>query len=126
LGADVDVTGIVRVLPPRQEMVKCGGETVLESKCADPLLPALPNARPGTWPDVSITVVKMMDRGTGHGPRAGPRDLADTGLEAAAADAKPVRTSGEFRGSNLCRDLPEPSRRDARDWVLLTSEGPVW
>jgi hypothetical protein len=126
LAADVDVTGIVRVLPKSQALVPCPVERVLESQCQDPLLPALPNARPGSWPDVSITVVKLLDRGTGHGPREGPRELADTGIAAAAADGKPVKAVGQFRGDNLCRDLPEPSRREPRDWVLLTSEGPVW
>jgi len=37
-----------------------------------------------------------------------------------------VRAIGQFRGANLCKDLPEASRRDPLDWVLQTSEGPVW
>jgi hypothetical protein len=37
-----------------------------------------------------------------------------------------VRAVGQFRGANLCRDLPESTRRNADDWVLLTLHGPVW
>ena len=44
-------------------------------------------------------------------------------MHGGAADAAVV---GQFRGANLCRDLPMASRRDPADWVLLTSEGPVW
>jgi hypothetical protein len=125
-GREVDATGIVRMLPASQKRVPCYGEYLLESKCDDYLLPELPNAQIG-WPPVSITVVKISDRGMGPGTRhEGPRALADTGIEAAAADGKPVRALGQFRGANLCRDLPLESRRDPADWVLLTSEGAVW
>ena len=58
--------------------------------------------------------------------RRGARTLAETGVAAAAAEGKPVRAIGQFRGANLCRDLPTESRRDSADWVLLTSEGPLW
>jgi len=129
VGSEVDVTGIVRTLPASQKTVPCpavAGGSALESKCNDPLLPELPNAQP-TWPAASITIVTMSDRGTGRSARGrGPASLADTGVEAAAAAGKPVLASGQFRGANLCRDLPTTSRREPADWVLLTSEGPVW
>ena len=126
LGLDVEVGGIVRVLPEQQKMERCLGGSYAESKCADPLLPELPNARMD-WPAVSLTVVTLSDRGTGpSGRHAGPPSLADTGIEAAAAAGKPVRAVGQFRGANLCRDVAETTRRDPADWLLLTSEGPVW
>ena len=128
MGSDVDVTGIVRTLPAQQKTVPCpaAGGSALESKCEDPLLPELPNSQPN-WPPTSITVVTMSDRGTGRSARgAGPASLTDTGIVAAAAAGKPVRALGQFRGADLCRDLPTASRRDPADWVLLTSEGPVW
>jgi hypothetical protein len=126
MGRDVELTGIVRVLPKSQGKVPCRGERLLESLCDDPLLPVLPNARPD-WPRVSITAIKVVDHGSGEiARRDGARAPADTGLEAAAADGKPVTAVGQFRGANLCRDLPDAGRRDVRDWVLLTSEGPVW
>ena len=37
-----------------------------------------------------------------------------------------MKAVGQFRGANLCRDLADATRRDPRDWVLLTAEGPVW
>jgi len=125
IGIDVDLTGVVRVLPDDQKTVRCRGELVLESKCQDWDLPVLPNAQP-QWPPISITVVRISDRGTTRGSGKERRTLADTGLAAAAADGKPVRALGQFRGANLCQDLPEASRRDPADWVLHTAEGPVW
>jgi hypothetical protein len=127
LGRDVDVRGIVRVLPTKQDVVPCRGTFLLESKCEDYDLPELPNAQLGIWPPVSITVLSLSDRGTGLAARRpGGRTLAETGVEAAAADGKPVRALGQFRGANLCGDLPGVTRRDPADWVLLTSEGPLW
>jgi hypothetical protein len=126
LGLEVEVAGIVRLLPTQQKRVRCYGEMLLESKCEDYLLPELPDAQPG-WPTSSITITRISDRGKGPPSRGGSaRSLADTGIEAAAADGKPVRALGQFRGANLCRDLPAESRRDPADWVLLTAEGPVW
>ena len=89
----------------------CRGVSVVESKCEDWDLPVLPDAQI-QWPPVSVAVTRMVARGTNGGPRPG-RALAD-------------RVLGQFRGANLCRDLPLESRRDPADWVLLTSEGPVW
>jgi hypothetical protein len=126
MGMDVDVTGVVRVLPAKQQIVPCRGTRVLESKCEDWELPVLPD-RQMQWPGVSMTILRMSDRGTNGVPRrTGTRTLADTGVDAAAADGKPVRALGQFRGANLCRDLPPESRREDADWVLLTTEGPVW
>jgi hypothetical protein len=127
LGLDVDVRGIVRVMPGKQKTVPCRGTHLLESKCDDYLLPELPDKRIG-WPETSLTVLSLSDSGTGLSSRRseGGRTLAETGVEAAAADGKAVRAIGQFRGANLCRDLPSVSRRDPDDWVLLTPEGPLW
>jgi hypothetical protein len=124
VGVEVEVTGIVRRVPAHQKIERCYGERLPESKCEDYLLPVLPDAQPG-WPEQSITLLKISDRGKGPARREG-RTLADTGLAAAAADGKPVRAIGQFRGANLCKDLPEASRHDPADWVLHTAEGPVW
>jgi hypothetical protein len=124
MGLEVEVTGIVRTIPPKQQRVPCHGGVYVESKCADWLLPELPDAQLA-WPEQSITLLTISDRGKGV-PRKGTRTLADTGLDAAAVDGKSVRALGQFRGANLCKDLPEASRRDPLDWVLQTPEGPVW
>jgi hypothetical protein len=115
LGMDVDVTGVVRVLPTRQESVPCRGTWVPASKCEDWDLPVLPDAEP-QWPAVSLTVVKMADRGTSGDRAAG----------AGSRSAREGTVAGQFRGANLCRDLPPETRRDPADWVLLTPEGPLW
>jgi hypothetical protein len=112
VGADVDVTGVARVLPAMQATVPCHGRSVPVSQCEDEGLPALPNAQPG-WPAVSITVTKMMDRGTGRSP-----GRSDAGTGEAVV--------GQFRGANLCGDLPLSTRRGGDDWVLLAADGPLW
>jgi hypothetical protein len=114
LGMDVDVTGVARVLPASQKMVPCRGTQVPESKCEDWDLPALPDAE-AHWPPVSISVTRMVERGTGQeARRPAGRSESDTTI------------AGQFRGANLCGDLPAPSRRSPEDWVLLTPQGPVW
>jgi hypothetical protein len=126
MGADVDVTGIVRVLPKSQPMVPCRGDRLPESLCDDPLLPVLPNAR-AEWPRVSITALKVVDHGSGDSARGdGARHPAGGSIEAAAAGGTTVSAVGQFRGANLCRDLPEVTRLDGDGWVLLTLEGPIW
>lgn len=126
LGMDVDLTGVLRVLPAKQSMERCHGGSYPESKCLDWDLPVLPD-RQIQWPEVSITMTRIVDHGSNGVRRpTGTRTLADTGVDAAATDGKPVRALGLFRGANLCKDLPETSRRDPADWVLHTSEGPVW
>lgn len=123
VGRDVDVTGVVRALPSQDDS-PCRG--VGPGTCDDPRLPLRPARQPG-FPQMSISAFSVADRGTGMSAgRRAVRDIADTGLEAAAVDRKPVRAIGQFRGANLCGDLPPASRRDPADWVLLTSEGAVW
>jgi hypothetical protein len=124
MGQEVEVTGIVRRIPGRQQIRPCHGGSYVDSKCDDFLLPQLPDGQTG-WPEQSITLLTISDRGKGL-ERKKARTLADTGIDAAAADGKPVRALGQFRGANLCQDLPEASRRDPADWVLHTPEGPVW
>jgi len=124
-GLDVDMAGIVRVRP---EVDDTPCHRVGPGTCDNPRLPLLPGTQgQPTLPRVTITAYRVTDRGTGMDRgRSGGRALSDTGLDAAAADGKPVRAVGQFRGANLCRDLPESTRRAGADWVLLTSEGPVW
>jgi hypothetical protein len=53
VGQRVEVTGIVRSLPTSQPTVLCRGTMMLETKCADPDLPALPNAQVMRWIEVT-------------------------------------------------------------------------
>jgi len=124
-GLDVELAGIVRNRHPQDDTPCRRG---IPGTCDNPRLELLPGEQTDpTLPRVTITAYRVTDRGTGMDRgRSGGRALADTGLDAAASDGKPVRAVGQFRGSNLCRDLPESTRRAGADWVLLTSEGPVW
>ena len=92
-GVDVDLTGVVRVLPAKQKSVLCRGTYVLESKCEDWDLPVLPDAQI-QWPPVSITIVKMSDRGTSGGPRrSGPRAWPTPGWRRPPPKASPCARS---------------------------------
>jgi hypothetical protein len=124
-GLDVDLAGIVR---NRHQPDDTPCHRGIPGTCDNPRLPLLPGEdNEPLLPRVTITAYRVTDRGTGMTRgRSGGRTLADTGLDAAIADGKPIRAIGQFRGGNLCRDLPEATRRLGADWVLLTSEGPVW
>ena len=127
LGRRIELTGVVRVLPSTQANVLCHGQSVPASKCEDPELPALPNARVD-WPPVSITFFGMSDAGTSDAKAAGPGGLS---LAAIATDAstyvgKTVSVVGLFAGNNLFGDLPAGSQRSPTDWVLKLGAHAVW
>lgn len=71
-------------------------------------------------------------RGLGEPPRPpGVSAAVRVTLEAlvygaGSHDGKLVRVSGSYRGSNLQHDLPEPSRKSSRDWVLKDGYFAVW
>jgi hypothetical protein len=52
--------------------------------------------------------------------------LQDLVYGAGRHDGTLVRVRGTYRGSNVYRDLPEPSRKGARDWVLKDGHFAVW
>jgi hypothetical protein len=124
-GLDVELAGIVRM---RHEQDDTPCHRGIPGTCDYPRLPLLPGEQSQPLlPRVTITGYRVSDRVTGmNRGRSGARALAATGLDAAAADGKPVSATGQFRGANLCHDLPAATRRAPADWVLLTSEGPVW
>jgi len=93
VGMDVDVTGVVRVLPARQGSMMCRGVNVPESKCEDWDLPTLPDAQP-QWPSVSISVTRIVARGTDRGPRVGHGELTPE---------LPVRAERLNRAYGQCR-----------------------
>src|SRR6185295_10748229 len=57
-GLEVEVTGIVRTIPGRQQLRQCHGGSYVESKCDDFLLPQLPDRQMG-WPEQSITLITI-------------------------------------------------------------------
>jgi hypothetical protein len=127
VGRRVEVTGIVRELPTSQKMVPCRGGMIPESKCRDPELPVLPNARPD-WPRVSITVLGLSD--IGAFARAGPApegiDLADVVSSDTSYAGQTVRVVGLFGGRDLLGELPAGSARTEQDWVLRQPPHAIW
>ncbi len=126
MGRRVEVVGLVRVLPERQAILGCGPE----SKCDDPLLPALPDrAAHPDWPQVSVTIWRISDASRDQaGPKVKP---LDTTLEALVSspgkrDGQLVRVVGKFRGRNLYGDLPVKSQRSNSDWVIKDEVWAVW
>jgi hypothetical protein len=127
MGRTVQVTGLVREVPERQNLQPgCG----LDSQCADPQLPALPS-REGNFqiPEVSITVWTGVD--ATDFSKVKEEDAATMTLEGlfqsrGRKDDKPVRVVGKFRGKNLFGDLPTRSQRRSDDWVIKDDVYAVW
>ncbi|HET9317305.1 MAG TPA: hypothetical protein VFQ51_17065 [Vicinamibacteria bacterium] len=127
IGRRVEVTGIVRSLPTSQQMVGCRAQMMLESKCADPDLPALPNAQVD-WPPVSITIFDLSE--SGASPRAAGEsegiDLADIVKPDTAFAGQTVRVIGLFGGRDLLGELPPGSAPSPQDWVLRQPPHAIW
>lgn len=123
----IEVTGVVRALPPSQRTVVCRGQLMLDSKCTDPDLPVLPNAQIG-WPSISLTVITLSDVGPAPAKAAEAEDgvlesLATRGAEMAGQD---IRVVGRFAGRDLFGDLPKGSALTDVDWVLKSGRFAVW
>jgi hypothetical protein len=127
LDRSIEVTGIVRSLPPQQRTVACRGTLMVESKCLDGDLPALPDLQLG-WPPISITVITMSD----VGPAAAAPPEVDTDIlgalatEGARMAGQEVRAVGQFAGRNLFGDLPAGSQQTPSDWVLKRGPHAIW
>jgi hypothetical protein len=127
IGQRVEVTGIVRSLPTTQPTVACRGQMMLESKCADPQLPALPNARID-WPPISITIVELAE--TGSSPRAAVEpeglDLREIVKPDTTYAGQTVTVVGLFGGHDLMSELAPGSARTPQDWVLRQPPHAIW
>ncbi len=127
IGQRVEVTGIVRSLPTHQQVVGCRGQFMPESKCADPDLPALPNAQID-WPPISITIYELAETGTA--PRAAPETeglrLEEIVRPDTAYAGQTVRVIGLFGGRDLLGELPAGSAPTSQDWVLRQPPHAIW
>jgi hypothetical protein len=127
IGQRVEVTGIVRALPTSQRQVPCRAQLMLESKCADPDLPPLPNAQ-ADWPPVSLTIIELA--GAGSAPRAAgePEGLAleEIVKPDTAYAGQTVRVIGLFGGRDLLGELPAGSAPTSQDWVLRQPPHAIW
>jgi hypothetical protein len=128
VGRPIELTGVVRVLPAQQQMVPCFATMMPESKCLDPELPVLPNARQD-WPPVSITFFSIKDV-TPFGEKVpgapGGVSLLEVITHPGPYAVKPITVVGVFAGRNLFGDLPAGSQRTPSDWVLKQGTNAVW
>jgi len=128
VGRPIELTGVVRVLPAQQQMVRCYAQVMPESKCLDPELPVLPNARQG-WPPVSITFFSIVDTtpfGQKKAGAPGGVSLLEIITNPGPYAVKPITVIGVFAGRNLFGDLPAGSQRMPSDWVLKQETNAVW
>jgi hypothetical protein len=135
VGRDVEVVGLVRDVPYRQQCCRegQGGACMMwQSQCDDPDLPALPNLDEGKshWPHVSITVWGITDMTPPPGTQR-KREYKGSSLESLVMnpgdkDGQTLRVVGQFRGKNLYGDLPIRSQRGSSDWVIKDDAFAVW
>lgn len=128
VGRPVELTGVVRVLPAQQQLVPCNAQMIPESKCLDPELPVLPNARQG-WPPVSISFFSIVDAtpfGEKKAGAPGGVSLLEIITNPGPYAVKPITVVGVFAGRNLFGDLPAGSQRTPADWVLKQGTNAVW
>jgi hypothetical protein len=123
VGRRIEISGVARVLPSRQETKLCYAQYLPESKCEDYELPPLPDARLD-WPQMSVTFFGLSDVESlaGTGAAASGLDLA----ELAESVGRTVHVVGLFRGHNLFGDLPTGSEQSPSDWVLKRGRDAVW
>ena len=131
VGLRVEVVGLPRALKESQGTCLFLGQTVPQSICDDPHLPALPDlAGHPFWPRTSLTIWSITDvtpldgrRRDEEEPSLTLRELLD------GADTPPrerVTVRGRFCGRNLCGGLsaPAPSRLRPGSWSA--TEPRVW
>jgi hypothetical protein len=132
-GREVEVTGLVREVPYRQECCQTVPRCILDSECEDPNLPPLPSLNDqgkGHWPHVSITIWGITDMTPARAAER-KREYKRASLEslvmnAGERDGQTVRVVGQFRGKNLYGDLPSRSQRQSSDWVIKDDAFAVW
>lgn len=126
LGREVQVVGLVRPVPERQSVNPACGP---ESRCEDPMLPALPD-RAGCphCPAQSITIWRISDATRAPGPKTKPQEVTLEFLVSnpGRRDGQLVRVVGKFRGRNLYGDLPIKSQRSTTDWVIKDDLFAAW
>jgi hypothetical protein len=121
IGKDVEVTGIVRVVPYR-------GST--DGLRDDPSLPPVPDRANNPFvPEVSITIFSVSDVSASVGKKREEKQritLERLVKNPGSRDGKIVRVVGKFRGHNLYGDLPVKSQRRSADWVIKDDLFAIW
>jgi len=117
VGKPVEVTGVVRLLRPKQYHKGVDMDTI-----EDPGLPVLPPPDP-RLPRVSISFTSIFDATPLEHPRA---DGEGRFVLSEATSRRSLRVVGQFRGANLFNDLPDLPGRDANAFVLKDGNDSVW
>jgi len=130
MGLPVEITGVAREL--RDYQGTCfPTKPIPQSKCDDPLLPALPDRqnRP-QWPRSSITYWSV-----GDATPVKPLELWEPNRDSTLVRLtrtpeefgdQSVTVLGQFCGDNLYGDLPAESRRKPSDWVIREGDAAIW
>jgi hypothetical protein len=130
VGLRVEVVGLPRALTQRQGTCLFLNQSVPQSICDDPQLPATPDlaGRP-FWPQMSLTIWSIADVTPLDGRRRGEEEALPTLRELLdGADTPPrehVIVRGRFCGRDLCGGLAAaPPTPEA--WVLEREGAAVW
>ncbi len=129
VGLPVEVVGLPRALKQSQGTCQFLGQTVPQSICDDPHLPATPDlAGHPFWPNMSLTVWNFTDM-TPLGGRRREDEETPTLRELLDGGDTPARqritVRGRFCGRNLCGGLASPAPRDDA-WVLERDGAAIW
>ncbi len=129
VGLRVEVVGLPRALRERQGTCFFLGQTVPESICADPSLPALPDlAGHPFWPRMSLTIWSLLDLTPLTDRREDTEALPTLRELLDGADTPPrerVIVRGRFCGRGLCGDVSGAAPA-ADAWVLERDGAAVW
>jgi len=121
IGQRIELRGIVRRVRPKEYIQGVDADLI-----EDPSLPALPPPS-RDLPRVSLTALWFSPEGAERrGAEPAAAVVAAILADPAAYAKQTVKVVGSFRGANLFGDLPENTRRAAKDWVLLAADGAVW
>jgi hypothetical protein len=130
VGLRVEVVGLPRALKQSQGTCLFLNQTVPQSICDDPHLPATPDlAGHPFWPSTSLTIWEISDVTPLDGRRRGEEETQQTLRELLdGADTPPrerVTVRGRFCGRSLCGGLATPAPT-TEAWVLEREGAAVW
>jgi hypothetical protein len=118
VGKPVEVTGVVRLLRPKEYSRRVGDTDAIK----DPGLPVLPPPD-SQLPRVSLSFFSIADTTPLERPRA---DGEGRFVMSDATRGRSLHVVGQFRGANLFGDLPDLAGRDADAFVVKDGDDAVW
>ena len=130
VGLRVEVVGLPRALKTSQGTCQFLNQTVPQSICDDPHLPATPDLAGHTfWPSMSLTIWTITDVTPLDGRRRGEEESLRTLRELLAGADTPARervtVRGRFCGRSLCGGL-STAAPSSEAWVLEREGAALW